>query len=413
MKKIKIKIHKGINQIGGCITEISSKSGSKIIIDFGEDLPDEEKPKIKFELNGLTKGKKKYDAVFITHSHGDHISSINKVLKSIPIYIEEKSFYIYEKTIQYTTYPFKKNFKLDSSNYFKFNFNDVINIGDIKITPYIIDHSSYNSAMFLVECDGKRVLHTGDFRTHGRKQNSLLNAIRKIVKVDYLITEGTSLGREKKELVTEQELSSNVKSLFTKYNQIYILQASTNIDRIVGFYKAKGNKAFIMDAATCDITSNISGTIPSFGEKKYTNLFSYKPIKYVKEKEEIFNEKFSNRQFNFNSKRDFVMLVKSSMIEDIKKIYDKNKKCLFVYSMWPGYIDRQEFMSNFINEIIKLPMDFVIRHTSGHADNETLMMLDKILNYPKVIVIHTNKQEKAKKLFKNYIEINDNKEMEV
>ena len=33
-----ITIHRGINQIGGCITEIASASGKKILIDLGHNL---------------------------------------------------------------------------------------------------------------------------------------------------------------------------------------------------------------------------------------------------------------------------------------------------------------------------------------------------------------------------------------
>ena len=35
-----ITIHRGINQIGGCITEITSAKGSKILIDLGHNLPE-------------------------------------------------------------------------------------------------------------------------------------------------------------------------------------------------------------------------------------------------------------------------------------------------------------------------------------------------------------------------------------
>ena len=49
----------------GAITEITSKQ-AKIIIDFGSDL--DEVIRLP-EIEGLTKGKPKYDAVFITHYH--------------------------------------------------------------------------------------------------------------------------------------------------------------------------------------------------------------------------------------------------------------------------------------------------------------------------------------------------------
>ena len=35
-----ITIHRGIDQIGGCITEIESQNGTKILIDLGHNLPE-------------------------------------------------------------------------------------------------------------------------------------------------------------------------------------------------------------------------------------------------------------------------------------------------------------------------------------------------------------------------------------
>ena len=44
---------------------------------------------------------------------------------------------------------------------------DVIKVGDIKVTPYTIDHSATAAMMYLIETPDKRILHMGDFRTHG------------------------------------------------------------------------------------------------------------------------------------------------------------------------------------------------------------------------------------------------------
>ena len=38
---MKVRIHRGANQIGGCITEIQSASGTRILIDLGHNLPGE------------------------------------------------------------------------------------------------------------------------------------------------------------------------------------------------------------------------------------------------------------------------------------------------------------------------------------------------------------------------------------
>ena len=78
-----ITIHRGINQIGGCITEIASASGTKILIDLGHNLPDgddssEDKYDNSANLSALLDGVK---AVFYTHPHGDHVGFETEVAK--------------------------------------------------------------------------------------------------------------------------------------------------------------------------------------------------------------------------------------------------------------------------------------------------------------------------------------------
>ena len=64
---MKINVLKGTNQIGGAYTEIKSSLG-RILVDFGEDLNDT-KEKLLPNIEGLTYGEPRYDAVFITHYH--------------------------------------------------------------------------------------------------------------------------------------------------------------------------------------------------------------------------------------------------------------------------------------------------------------------------------------------------------
>ena len=73
---MQITIHRGINQIGGCITEVQSASGTKILIDLGHNLPDaegkaEDEYEVPENLDRLLDG---VSAVFYTHYHGDHIA---------------------------------------------------------------------------------------------------------------------------------------------------------------------------------------------------------------------------------------------------------------------------------------------------------------------------------------------------
>ena len=89
---MKINIIRGQNQIGGSIIEISTDK-TKIVFDVGINLDESEEIEIP-EIDGLFCGKKKYDAVFISHYHSDHIGLLDYIVEDIPIYMGERAYKI-------------------------------------------------------------------------------------------------------------------------------------------------------------------------------------------------------------------------------------------------------------------------------------------------------------------------------
>ena len=73
---MKITIHRGINQIGGCATEIQSGE-DRIMIDLGSNLPGTEgKDFTDEQIKSMTGGLR---AILYTHYHGDHVGHFAKV----------------------------------------------------------------------------------------------------------------------------------------------------------------------------------------------------------------------------------------------------------------------------------------------------------------------------------------------
>lgn len=394
---MEIRIIKGTNRIGGCITEIISKN-TRILIDFGNDLED---TKESFELDGLTYGKLKYNAVFITHSHMDHIGLINKINEDIPIYIEENSLKIYNITCDFSG----ENRLTRKINTFK--MYDTIQINDIKVTPYRVDHSSYNSCMFVIECEDKKILHTGDFRLHGRKKDETLNNLKRIGKVDLLITEGTSLSRNILEYDTEEELEKEALVYMQNYDQVFIMHSSTNIDRTISFIKSalKTGKNYILDLFTYSLNKVVNMNI----KVDYKRVFVWIPLRYSYK-----DETFKNKYMHFDNSsffgKKYAMNVKVSMLDDIKKLKEKGlitNACL-IYSMWQGYIEKEEKLRNFIDEIKNMGIEFKELHTSGHADINSMIKLNETVNPDKTIIIHTENREKGKNIFNDIVDLNDN-----
>ena len=289
--------------------------------------------------------------------------------------------------------------------------------------------------MFLVENNGKKVLHLGDYRSTGYSGKTFYDNLKKIGSVDLLITEGTNLTSTNKIPLTEVELKERAKEIFKKYKQVFILQASTNLDRLRSFREAalETGKKFVLDISTANILKAIDD--PNYQYLNDEDVTTWVPNAYSKNnnskriasfyshKEPGFYEKYIEPFDNINSKEEhvhgeYVMLVKTSMFKDIEKnlkYYRDNAH--LIYSMWLGYKDENrantEKTREFLANMKKLNIEEEYLHTSGHADLKTINEVFEIVKPKKAIGIHTKDNTKLKEYYANYIVIKDNDEIEV
>lgn len=377
---MEVKIIRGENQIGGSIIEIATEN-TKIILDVGLELDDEKNSKLPnvpglFDYAG-------YDAVLISHYHGDHVGLAYSLAAGIPLYIGEASYKILKASDEY-----KGNNPISVSGYLK--HKNAVTIGNITVTPFLCDHSAFDSYMLLCEGDGERILYTGDFRSNGRKSYyRLLGELP--ADVDILICEGTTLSRDGYIARTENELENEAVSLFRDTEgPVFILQSSMNIDRIVTMYRAakRSGRIFLEELYMADITSAIGGSIPNpaFGDvypfitnqRRYNGLCKY-PNRVGKD---------------FIAKSKFVMCVRNSMTRYLKSLSEKMDFSggLLIYSFWNGYKETDK-MKDFLSECEKLGLKIVTLHASGHADAQTIKDLIGTTKPKKILPIHTENAE--------------------
>ncbi len=378
---MKINIIRGQNQIGGNIVEISTEK-TKILLDIGLEL-DDEKNKTLPNIKGLF-DYKGYDAVFISHYHGDHLGLAYHIHKDIHLYIGEKSAKIIQASDAYKRVP-------TITPYGFLEHKKKIVVGDISVTPYLCDHSAFDSYMLLCEADGETILYTGDFRGNGRKSYDwLLSQLPK--KVDKLICEGTTLSRENYIAVSEQELEKQAVELFRdNKGPVFILQSSMNIDRIVTMYRAskRSGRTFLQELYMADITSAVGGSIPNPAfDDVYTFITSGSRYEGLK--------KYAHRMGKDRiAKTSFAMCVRTSMLRYMKGLSKlmSFENGLLVYSFWSGYRETDD-MKRFLSECEQLGLKIVTLHTSGHADYESIKKLVKTVNPDEIIPIHTEAPEK-------------------
>ena len=397
---MKITIHRGLNQIGGCITEIQSLSGTKILIDLGHNLPDgggvsEDKYESPENLDQLLDD---CSAVFYTHYHGDHLGFAAEIHKrGVAQYMGPLAIKIMIHLNDHMTYAEKLKDRAEANlkalNEFKtFAIGRKTIIGDIAITPYGVSHSAPDSYMFLIECDGKKVLHTGDFRDHGYLGKGLYTMLEKHIipqGIDVLITEGTNVGQKSKSVLSEQEISSQFCQIMRKYKNVFILSSSADADRLWSIYRAhnKSRQPFLCDAYQKKMLDIIrDGHAPD------------KPL-YRFVTEDIFdirNHWTNSNLVEWMHDKGFTILIRRSdtfqrYFDQVLPRYAPEETCI-VYSMFKGYIDpgHKAFNQELYDFVNQFP-NTVFCHTSGHASKECIEKVCSMVN-PNTAIIPIHKE---------------------
>lgn len=391
-EELSYRIIRGKDIIGGNLIEITFGK-TKLLVELGKELGSEK------ELSEIEKEviNTKYDAVIISHYHADHAGLIN-YKKDCPIYMGEGT-----KKVLYAIDEY--NGRSLADNYITYKSVTPFYVGNIKITAYLCDHSAYDSYMLLFEAEGKRVLYTGDFRFSGRKsKDRLLGDLPS--KVNTLICEGTNIrydekadtSKEKGEYIvakTENEIEEYAVGIMesNKDKPVFVLQSSTNIDRLVSIYRAskRSSRIFYMDNFQTSIVNAIGGKIPRPDEfrdvfafvARYDEGNRYDCMRNVKQKK---------RLNQIGEGPNFTMLIRQSMADCLKIInnYLDLKDAILIYSLWEGYM-QDPSMAEFLVRVKELGMKIITLHTSGHASMEDIENLKRKVNPDEIVVVHTRK----------------------
>lgn len=425
-----LTIRRGTNEIGGTCVELQSGT-SRILLDFGMPLVNKLGTSFDFtpykqlsitelvnqgilpNVQGAYSDKPEIDGVIISHPHADHYGLMQYLNKDIPIWLGEAT----HRILELNNIFLRQNNKIRNPKYYE--KEKPFTVGNFTITAYWADHSAFDSYSFLVEAEGKRILYSGDFRSHGHKAKAykwfLHNAPQNI---DYLLIEGTTIARKQKNPKTEEDITAELTKLFKKSASVnYIYTASQNIDRLVSIYRSclNSQKTFVVDIYTVNVLETLSdfAKLPTplkgfpnlkvlFPYRLTTNLFNRGCGKMARKfsKHKISKDEISENPSNF------VVLVRPSMMIDLEKINANDGN--LIYSMWEGYKEQKE-TQQFIEWLKSKNFTIHDIHTSGHADIDTLKEFANTLAPKSIIPIHTFNKKDYKNIFsQNVIELNDN-----
>ncbi|MDD4873539.1 MAG: MBL fold metallo-hydrolase [Dehalococcoidales bacterium] len=368
------------------------------------------------EVSGLYEGQRRgIDAVFLSHAHQDHYGFLRYINPEIPVYMSPGVRILIE--ISDIFIPTKVNLR----NITTFEMRKPIPMGEFVVTPYLVDHSGFDAAAFLIEGDGKKVFYSGDFRAHGRKKILYEKMIADPPQgVDCLLLEGSMLGRENGQYRDEKAIEERMVSLFkAKENIAFVFCSSQNIDRIVSIYRAvkRSGKLLVIDLYTAyilDKLSTISKHLPQFNwDEIRVKYFRHHAdvLASTKQKGLLYKYKESKieiTEINDNKKNIVMLMRDNSIFRACLRNLNNLDGAMAVYSMWEGYVT-----GKFRDVLAEYQISYEYVHTSGHAVIGDLQGLTRAINPGCVIPIHTFHPQDYPSFFTNVRLAEDGEEIHV
>jgi ribonuclease J len=421
---MQLTIHRGTKEIGGSCVEIGTDK-ARIVIDIGfplkgedgknfsnkknQDLPirDLVEKKILHNVEGLFKDtERSIDAILISHPHQDHYGFLQYINPEIPVYT---SFGCRE--LINLSFDFFMNQK-PAFKYKLIKAWETFDIKDIRITPYLVDHSGFDAMAFLIEAEGKRLFYSGDFRGHGRKDILFKTIIKEPPRdIDYLILEGTMIGRSNEKYKKETDIEKELIDIFNNNDKLIVFACSSqNIDRLVSFYRAciKTGKILVLDPYTTfilDKIKDIAHNVPQFDWEKHFRIYNTRNRFTKKMAENKTLYKYKNAKITIEEivdKKGKIVIKDSFKNRDILKSKNLLNGAILIYSMWEGYYERDKTFWEEQNVTVKKV------HTSGHAFVSDLQKFVKAINPKHIIPIHTEYKDKYEALYhKDIIQLKD------
>ena len=428
---MKLIIHRGTKEIGGSCVELAS-GNTRILIDMGMPLVDEKGERFDSKvvenksipeligsgilpaIKGLYQGEEKgFDAVLLSHAHLDHYGLLRFINPDIPVFMSSGSNKLIEISSQFI------NTKVDLHNVTVFEQFKPLVIGELTITPYLVDHSAFDAAAFLVEGNGKRLFYSGDFRGHGRKgvlfERFLAHPPSNI---DCLLMEGSMLGREKGQYEDEKAVEEKLTQFFKEKDNIaFVFCSSQNIDRLVSIYRAAkhAGSTLVIDLYTAYILDRLHTDHSRLPQYDWPNM----RVKYFMAHRDALERSNNNHLLDKYSKtaikieeinsnrKHMVMLMRDNSIfrACLRKMPDL-EGALALYSMWEGYVT-----DRFSATLKRHKIDYHYIHTSGHAVLGDLQKLAEALKPKSLIPIHTFHAHEYSRYFENVRLVNDGEQV--
>jgi ribonuclease J len=285
-----------------------------------------------------------------------------------------------------------------------------LQIGAFTVTPFLVDHSGFDSYSLLIEAEGRRLFYSGDFRGHGRKASLFKRLLdQPPLPIDVLLCEGTHIRREQardEEPRSEFDVElSLAKTMNETTGAACVISSAQNIDRLVTVYRAskRTGRTLVTDLYTATLAHEIARpTIPQPGLPDYKVYIPNRQRVLVKQSGEFDRLEFIRGcrvfpEWLLTNRNTVTLLMPSSTVPELLRAHVLHDGVV-IWSLWPGYL-REPSGARMRRTLEAAGVPFVLDHSSGHAPVADLQLLAAALRPGRVVPMHTEAGDRFDEYF--------------
>lgn len=384
---IKIAFIGGLNEIGKNITVIECEK-DMIIIDCGMAFPDGDMLGVDLvipDFSYVEQNKDRIKGIILTHGHEDHIGGLPFLLSKvdIPIYGTALTLgLVGNKLKEHNLYNEKRLNRVSSG--------ERIQLGCMNIEFIHVNHSIPDSVAFAIRTPAGNIVHTGDFKIDYTPINGKTIDIAAFARVGQegvlaLLAESTNAERPGY-TQTEQTVSESFDKLFSRaeHNRIIIATFASNVNRvqqIINCAEKFGRKVAFSGRSMVNYMSVAS-------ELGYLNI----PENLLIDIDML--DKFLPEQV--------VLVTTGSQGEPMSALsrmaYSDHRKVMvgegdFIIISANPIPGNEKTVGNVVDELLKKGCKVVYEsmyevHVSGHACQEELKLIHRLVNPKYFIPVH-------------------------
>ncbi|MEK7142128.1 MAG: ribonuclease J, partial [Patescibacteria group bacterium] len=389
-KKLPVRIIPigGVEEIGRNMTVV--EYGDEIIvIDAGIQFPEAETPGIDFIIPNteyLEKNKSKIKALVISHGHMDHVGAIPYLIDKLGfpvIYTTRFSKAIIQK--RQDEFRHTPTLKIE-----EVTSDSVINLGKLKIKFFDITHAIPDAIGVIIETPYGNVIYPGDFRIELDENSNPVNTehYQKLGKENNLVLFLESTNAEEPGFsIPEKVVYQNLEKIVVEAkNRIIIGMFSSHIERVIEIVKVaeRCDKKVVIDGYSLKASFEIVKALGYFNPKKdvivpIEKIDNYHPSKMIAICTGSQGEQNASLMRIASKKHKHLKITKDDTVILSSSVIPGNEKSI------------QSLKDNLSRQgarIIHYGVSSV--HASGHACQEDLKLMVKMIKPKYLIPIHGN-----------------------